>query len=219
MAGDLFLNSLQEIAECDAPEVLIESLYEASYCLLENISRMAAIVHRLDELGAKVEFDHALLPYIRMVSRGELLGQCLVAVCGDPALLEQATKAPLEVQKRMADVDFFDVVMPSGEVAELLLLELTKKQILQVFNNGKIRTLDEQREYLKKSATRSAMTRARLQPQASSGDDLEDAIAAFRVWQSKYGHLPAVKPIVEAARVLLDSKPKLHEPPKRTKAG
>lgn len=154
-----------EIATCDSVDLLIDALWETSFDLLGNIERMAAIVRRLDELGAKVDFDtnNAILPYIRMVASGRLLAKCLAAMAAEPALLEQALQAPLDVQEKMASGSFFEFLERDGTVTEKILFELTQKDILQLFNNGKIRTIEEQKQYRTCSRNRSVAQKESFQ--------------------------------------------------------
>ncbi len=212
-----------QIAICTSAETLVEALRETSFDLMANIERMASIIRRLDELGAEVDFDHALLPFIRLVSQGKLLGQTLVALSGDPLLLEQAVKAPIEIQQKLAAGDWFDVLQADGEVRKLIPFEMSKKQVLQVFKHGHVRSIDEQRLYLQVSANKSvALKKVHQKPSELSGvafesrwqsnpskkepsdsDPVTEAVSAFRLWQSQYGHLLEVAAIVAAAEPLL----------------
>jgi hypothetical protein len=100
-----------------------------------------------------------------MVANGRLLGACLVALSGEPMLLDQAVKAPLELQERMASGDWFDVLMSDGAVRKVSVLEMTKGEIMQVFSRGQLRTMDEQSAYLGAVAARPSEKRARAERQ------------------------------------------------------
>lgn len=153
---------LTSIAKETNVELLLDWLTDTTASLLDNIATMAAIVRRLDELGVDYKWDNALLPYIRMVASGKLMGQCLVALSGDPLLLEQAIAAPIAVQERMASGDWFDVLMPDRSVRKVAALEMTKKEILQVFKQGHVRTREEQEAYLVAGSNKSVAQRQRL---------------------------------------------------------
>lgn len=141
------LTTLDEIAVCESADVLIASLRSCAADLLNNIARMAAILRRLDELGAAVEIDHALFPYIRLIANGQLSASCLVACAGDAMLLEKAVTLPLDLQEKFAENEPFKLLEDDGGTRMVHPLDMTKKDLLQLFRGGKPRTDDEQKQW------------------------------------------------------------------------
>lgn len=156
------LSTLEHIAACNDADALLEHLRACASDILSNLARMAAILRRLDELGVKVEIDHALLPYIRMIANGSLLAECFVACSGDPLLLESAVRLPTKVQKQIADNKPFKVLNADGSARMVPPLELGRRELTQVFKGGHVRTEEEQREWLVSSANKSTALKRRM---------------------------------------------------------
>ena len=145
------LSTVDKIAACSDSEALLIALKQCAGDILRNIARMAAILRRLDELGVKVEIDHALLPYIRMIAKGSLSAECFMACSGDPELLTLATKLPPELQKKLAANEPFEVVSPGGEKRRVGALDMSRAELSQVFVANRERTEYEKQEFVKRT--------------------------------------------------------------------
>ena len=149
------LDSLAEIAVCDCRESLLDALRLCALDILSNIVRMAAILRRLESLGMECEIDHDLLPYIRLIAHGKLSANCFVTCAADPLLLKQAMRLPMPIQEQIGNNEPFTVIDPSGAKRQVHPLDMSRKELLQLFSGGKPRDEEEQAEYLQKETSKA----------------------------------------------------------------
>lgn len=156
------LETIDDIALCDDSAALLDSLRDCASNLLKNLSRMAAILRRLDELGVEVTIDHALLPYVRMIAQGKLSASCFLTCSGDSQLLQLATRLSLPVQEQIAANEPFKVLEKDGGHRMVRPLEMGRREMNQVFSHGNVRNDLQQRAWLKASENKSLATSARM---------------------------------------------------------
>lgn len=150
MSNIIRLETADEIAVCDDSAALLESLRDCASDLLKNLSRMAAILRRLDELGVEVSVNHALLPYVRMIAQGKLTAGCFLTCSGDPLLLDMATRLSGALQEKIANNEPFKMLTADDEHRMVRPLEMGRRELVQVFTTGgRLRTEDEQAARLK----------------------------------------------------------------------
>lgn len=150
------LSTNEQIANCNDADALLSELRECASNVLRNISRMAAILRRLDELGVEVEIDHALIPFIRMIANGALSAECFVACSGDPSLLGLATTLPPALQEKVARNEPLKLLGPGGEHRMVGALDMNRLELRQAFTKGGLRSDDEQAEFLERSKRQPA---------------------------------------------------------------
>lgn len=138
-----------KIDECNDIQALVERLRDCTKSFLQNVAEMAAIVRRLDDLGAKVELNDAILPYIRMIAHEQLSADCFVALCGDTRFLDRVCSLPKPLQEQIASGETFKVMEIGGDFRMVSALEMTGNERRQVFDRHRLRTEAEQIGWLR----------------------------------------------------------------------
>lgn len=146
---------VESIAECSNVQVLIDRLKGCASQFLNNIAEMAAIVRRLDDLGAKVDLDNTILPYIRMIAHEQLSPDCFVALCGDTRFLDRVCGLPKPLQEKIASGETFRVMELGGDCRMVSALEMNANERRQVFDKHRLRTDSEQIGWLREKMQRS----------------------------------------------------------------
>lgn len=147
--------SLVDIETCGDVSVLVEQLTICSGSILENIETMAKIIRRLDELGADVQIDNGMLPYIRLVAHNNLPASCVSALCGDTKLLDQVCRLPRPDQLKIASNEPLRVMEIGGDFRMVRPLEMTRAERQQVFGANRMRTDSEQIGFLREKIQRA----------------------------------------------------------------
>ncbi len=143
---------LTEIVKCDDVQRLCDALRCRSAAILHNVAEIAAIVRRLDELGADVTIDDAMLPYYRLIGHGQLSAKCFSALCGEPALLEKVRQLPMPLQEKIADGEPLKVMQAGGDCRMVRPIDMTTNERKQVFRGKRLRTDAEQIGYFRERA-------------------------------------------------------------------
>lgn len=118
----------------------------------EGLSRAAAAVRRLEEIGDDVsDLRHGMLEYLRLIAHGQVLPELVASYAGRPLLLSKATTLPIPDQRRIAAGEPIRVLsLVDGGVDHRLVspADLTSSDIRQVFGPGHIRNDAQQRGFL-----------------------------------------------------------------------
>lgn len=143
---------LVEISRCVDVQKLTEMLHETLSITINSVVRLAAIVKRLEELGAEVSLASPILPYIRRIAHGQILPELFVSLQGDQALLDKAATLAIPDQRRFAENKPLKVMALGGNHRMVPAQLLTRREIRQVFGRGKLRTDTEQIGWLNDDA-------------------------------------------------------------------
>ncbi len=130
-------------ASCDS-QWLLSELQRSFDLSTKHIVRMAAIVRRLDDLGAQIDIQSSVLPYLRKIAHGNLSADLFVAMQGYKTMLDVASTLPTPVQLQIAKNEPLKVMSTNGDFRMVPPLSMTTKEISQVFAKGRIRDEAEQ---------------------------------------------------------------------------
>jgi len=152
-------------------EWLLSELQKSFDISVQHIVRMSAIVRRLDELGVAIELESSVLPYLRKIAHGNLSPDLFVTMQGNKCMLNIASTLPSPLQASIAKNEPVKVMELNGDHRLIRPLDMTTKQVSQVFAFGRIRSDAEQVGHL----------RERLQlKEASKAGDSNEAVRIDR---------------------------------------
>lgn len=154
------LVSESQITACEDTQLLLDALRECQSQFFSQLSRMAAIVRRLDELGVEMAIENSMLSYVRLIAHGQLSQSLFATWHCEPKLLEAARQLPLPIQERIAENEPVKVMEINGDHRMVRPGDLTRNEMKQVFAGKRLRTDAEQvgwlRERLQKIAAKSS---------------------------------------------------------------
>lgn len=142
-------SELELLAISEDVDFLLQQLASSVERSIENFTRMAVIVNRLEEIGHPIsELKLMTLPYLRKIGCGQMLAQLLVNFLGRPRLLSIAANLPLSDQERLVNNEPFELL--EGESHRLVSpTKLGDFEVKQLFARDHIRDLAEQRSWLR----------------------------------------------------------------------
>lgn len=160
MNNDLLTLSKVELSGKSTDELLVE-LAKCVEVTAMQIQHMANIVRELEQRGENLDnIRLGILTYLRLIAYGQMLPEVLATYQGSPALLKRISTLPLPDQRLLLDHPEVIVVSPDDPVdhRRVPITSLGRKEIWQVFGDGKIRDAGQQRSYLRDHVPRK-MTR------------------------------------------------------------
>lgn len=155
-SNDELKGQLSQIQQSTDVNWLMEQLRGSIESSVRHVIIMAAIVRQLEELGHPVEIQIAALPYLRKIAYGNMSAELYVALEGDNLLLSKASALPSPDQEAIARNAPIKVMDAGGDHRMVPPLDLTRDEIFQVFDNGKIRSDAEQIGWLKSRKEKEA---------------------------------------------------------------
>lgn len=151
-------------------QLLLEALRECHGQFFKNLSRMAAIVRRLDELGVEVAIENSMLSYVRLIAHGQLSQSLFATWHCEPKLLECARQLPIPLQEKIADNEALKVMGLDGDHRMVRPGDMTQAEMKQVFAGKRLRTDAEQVGWLRERMQKIA---AKSQPKEGPGVTLD----------------------------------------------
>lgn len=160
------MTAISDIEQCSDVGALCTLLSEKTAAICRNVCEIAAIIRRLDELGAEVAIEDAMLPYYRLIACGSLSANAFTKLCGEPSLLECVRQLPVPIQEKLAAGEPVKVMEIGGDFRMVRPLDLTKRERQQVFRGKRLRTDAEQigwlREKLESQNIKAAVSHAEV---------------------------------------------------------
>jgi len=138
-----------EISNCNDVQTLLGWLRDCQASFFSQLSRMASIVRRLDELGVEVSVENSMLSYVRLIAHGQLSQELFATWHCKPALLDAARQLPIPVQEKIAHNEPLKVMTLEGDHRMVRPGDLTRKEMRQVFCGKRLRTDAEQVGWLR----------------------------------------------------------------------
>ena len=148
-----------------------------------HLQRLAAIWQELERRGEDLsDLRVGLAEYLPRIAAGQLDAQAVVQFAGQRLLLQKIASLPIAEQNRLALGGTVKMLAPT-ETGQLTEVErparaLTTTQASMVFDNGRIRTLDEQRGIVE---TRRMKGRGPAKPVEKGKLRYDPSIGAFRI--------------------------------------
>jgi len=146
--------SFEQMSSDRLKEMLVEK-FEAT---IERIVEIASIVRVLENRGEDLdELKIGMIDWFRRVAYGQVLPEVLINYGDNQKLLKKISNLPIPDQKRISSGESVEVLAyVDGAATERKVspYDMTNKEINQVFCNGKIRSLSEQRGYLEEKKPR-----------------------------------------------------------------
>lgn len=143
------LDSESQILNCEDTSLLLEALRDCQSQFFSQLSRMASIVRRLDELGVEVAIENSMLSYVRLIAHGQLSQSLFANWHCEPKLLDCARQLPLPIQEKVAENEPFKVMELDGDHRMVRPGDMTRNEMRQVFNGKRLRTDAEQVGWLR----------------------------------------------------------------------
>ena len=140
---------LSAIAAETDPNALMAELTQCFEITVNHVIKLAALVRRLECLGVEIELQVAILPYIRRIAYGQIIPELFVAMQGDASLLARTSSLPIPDQKKIASGEPLKVMEHGGDHRMVVPLQLTNREIKQVFGKGRLRSDAEQIGWLR----------------------------------------------------------------------
>ena len=119
----------------------------------ESLYRAAKIWTELKRRGVDLSaLRSGLALYLPRIARSELAAETIVAFAGQRTLLQHLVGMPLNEQRRYASGDVIDIVErdPEGQFQTVSrqLFDLSGREVIQVLEEGRVRSVDEQKSTL-----------------------------------------------------------------------
>lgn len=130
------------------PDKIHDFMAAGTAMIIEGIDNMIVGYLRLIQLGHAPSEIVAPLPYFRQMAYGTVLPELVVNVGSRSRLLAIAAALPPPDQQSIADNQPVKVMETSGDFRMVPVMDLTSKQISQVFGDRGIRNEAEQAQYL-----------------------------------------------------------------------
>ena len=172
-----------EISECDDIGELLERLKGCLQKTVESVTKMAAIVYRIEQLGGKVEIGRIqlILPELRLIARKQLSAEAFVNLGSHPRLLNKVRTLPFDKQEEIArDGHVKLMILKANDKFDHRMapvLELTPDEVSRVFAKGRIRDDSEQVSLIRKAAS--------VSPKPYIGPHVDDKMKALVIPASK----------------------------------
>lgn len=140
---------IAEIQTCTNVPLLTEWLGEATGITVTNVRIIAALVRRLEELGATIEIDVPIMPFIKRIAYGNMIPELFVAFQGNGRLLNKAGSLPKPEQEKFANDEPIKVMLPNGDHRMIPPSCLSRREVSQLFGPNGMRTESEQLAWLR----------------------------------------------------------------------
>lgn len=140
------------IMACDDPSMLISELTAVLAQTVEGVIKTAWIVKRLDQLDIEVDLPgiRPALRFIRHIASGKLVPEAYVACLANPKLLKICLTLTESEQRKVAENRPFKVLTVEGDTHYLVpALELSDRQLKQVFDGTGVRNAEEQSKFIR----------------------------------------------------------------------
>jgi hypothetical protein len=137
-------SELKKIATSDDSNWLLTQLSEALAITTRHVIKVAALVRRLEECGVEINIEFSLIPLLRKVAYGQVIPELVVTLQGAEPLLKKAAALPITEQAKIAENSPLKVMQTGGEYRTVPPLSMTRREIRQVFGDGRLRTDTEQ---------------------------------------------------------------------------
>ena len=117
--------------------------------------RLAAVVRRAEELGDDLsDMEISLVPQLRRIAYDQMLPEVLVRFQGNLRVLRKVASLPLPDQRRIVDGEPCKVMLLNGDHRLVSPLNLTGREVSQVFGPDGLRHEGEQLAYLRERQER-----------------------------------------------------------------
>lgn len=140
-----------ELATTSTPELLLR-LQSAISVTVEKLLEIAAIVRVLEDRGEDLDsLKMGMIDWFRRIAYGQCLPEVFERYRYKPRLLEAVAALPIPDQSKLsAPCSLPVLVLSAGEVSERQVdpVDMTAREIRQVFGKGRLRNLTEQRGWL-----------------------------------------------------------------------
>lgn len=132
-----------------ATDDLYSQLAECMRVTAESLVKTAAIVMELEARGEDLSrLRIGMMRYLKRIAAGELSADVVVKFSGFPLLLNHVSQLPSGQQKLLASGEKIAIASrsPSGEYSSRMVdpLDMTAEMVYQVFDQGRIRSWEQQ---------------------------------------------------------------------------
>lgn len=152
-------SEIQDIETSTDTDALVKQLQECMSVTLSHVIKAAAIVKRLEECNVDITISPAMLLLLRKVAYGQVLPELLVTLQGSDFLLQKASILPLPEQANVAGNQPIKVMQSGGAHRKVRPLDMTRREISQVFCRGQLRSETEQIGWLSDQREKQAAKR------------------------------------------------------------
>lgn len=155
----------EQLLSLDDVSKLREEYLNCAGDFVGSIIRLSIIVRRLEELGDDLsDMEISILPELRRVAYGQVAPELLVNLQGKSQLLRRVSNLPMPEQRKIASGEPIMVLDAGGDHRMVPPLNLTSREIKQVFGDGCIRDEADQSTWIRKESQKK--------PRAKSLDDV-----------------------------------------------
>ena len=145
--------TVQDIILPDLSKLTTEQL-EAEFAgalkdTADGLLRLAAAASELERRGR--DLSHLklnLISYLRMIAARQLLPEVVLYLGDQKAKVQAIANLPIEKQQKLLDADEVHVLVENEDVT-VSLRELSQSHLKQVFSEHKVRTIAEQRAFVR----------------------------------------------------------------------
>jgi hypothetical protein len=155
------MSTLKQIACCKNPEECKKIMAESCGSVVDHMRIVAACYVRLKEIAPDIDlkFTSQMERVLEKIHSGSLRPE-LVTITGiseDSRLLKRAMSSPPEVQETIIDDGSFEIAEAgTDEIRSVRAVDLSNREIDQLFHDSGVRTLSQQRAWIRDQQFRAA---------------------------------------------------------------